>query len=237
MPSRHHEASLLLFRNRPTPAAEVLHDVLGVETAGSAWPRRERQGAIFRSEPMAERALDLSRMTFAQAAALDPDHRPGELDAGVWVPMTKSTWRHAEVVVNIAVILKDYARRHPGWSVAAGDPGTKLRHDPDVLRGPDVAAVRMERRPTGRGEAGWLEGAPDLAVEVVGDAQPMGKMLKKATEYLAAGAKMVWVVDPEAEVVLVLTPPDHVRVLGPGEALDGGDALPGLRCEVAALFG
>jgi hypothetical protein len=37
--------------------------------------------------------------------------------------------------------------------------------------------------------------------------------------------------------VVVLTPPDHVRVLGADEVLEGGEALPGFRCAVAALFG
>ena len=185
---------------------------------------------------MSEQALDLRRMTFAEAAALDPDRHAGELDEGRWVPMTRNTWRHAEVVANVVVVLKAYAREHAGWRVAAGDPGAKLRREPDVLRGPDVAIVRAERRPTGRGEAGWLEGAPEVAVEIAGDSQPTAKLLKKAMEYLEAGSKMVWVVEPEGETVVVLTPPDHLRVLGAGEALDGGEALPGFRCEVRELF-
>ncbi|WP_437674582.1 Uma2 family endonuclease [Sorangium sp. So ce131] len=185
---------------------------------------------------MSERALELKEMTFAEAAALDPDRHPGELEEGKWVPMTKNTWRHGELMLKAGMVLARYAAEHPGWSVAVGDPGTKLRHRPDVLRGPDVAMVRAERKPAGRGEAGWLEGAPELAVEIVGDAQPMAKLMKKATEYLAAGARMVWVVDGETEVVVVLTPPDHVRVLGAGEVLEGGEALPDFRCAVAALF-
>jgi Uma2 family endonuclease len=185
---------------------------------------------------MAERALDRRPMTFAEAAQLDPDRDPGELDAGKWIPMTRSTWRHGEIALNVAVLLREYARRNPGWSVSVGDPGTKLARDPDVLRGPDVAIVRAERRPTGRGEAGWLQGAPDVAVEVMGDGQSVSGMVKKATEYLAAGAGMVWVLDPEPQRVLVFTPPDRVRILSAGEVLEGGEVLPGFRCEVAALF-
>ncbi|EYF01337.1 Uma2 family endonuclease [Chondromyces apiculatus] len=186
---------------------------------------------------MAERAIDRKPLTFAEAAALDPEQFPGELDAGEWVQMTRSTWRHGELMLKVGLLLARYAEQHPGWSVAVGDPGTKLHHGPDVLRGPDVAMVRAERRPTGRGEAGWLDGAPDLAVEIAGDAQPLANLLKKGMEYLAAGAAMVWVIEPDAEKVVVLTPPDHVRVLGTGETLEGSEALPGLRVEVMSLFG
>jgi Uma2 family endonuclease len=175
-------------------------------------------------------------MTFEEAAQLDPDEHPGELDAGRWVPVTKNTWRHGRIVSNVVVALKLYAKAHPGWSVSAGDPGTKLARDPDVLRGPDVAIVRQEREPTGKGAAGWLEGAPDVAVEVLGDAQTPSEIARKALEYLAAGARQVWVLDPDAEQVMLYTPPDHVRVVAKDGELDGADALPGFRCRVSELF-
>ncbi len=175
-------------------------------------------------------------MTFEEAARLDPDEQAGEIDHGEWKPATKGTWRHGEIVGNVCFLLRLYAREHPGWSVATADPGTKLARNPDLLRGPDVGMVRAERRPTGRGVEGWLEGAPDLVVEVVGDAQSVGELTKKAGEYLAAGAKMVWVVDAEARCVVLFVPPDHVRVVGAEETLDGGDVLPGFRCVVKELF-
>jgi len=175
-------------------------------------------------------------MRFVDAAQLDPDAEAGELDQGRWVPVTRGTWRHGAVVVNVAVLLKQYARSHHGWSVAAADPGTKLARDPDVLRGPDVAIVREERVPTGRGEEGWLDGAPDDAVEVIGDAQAHSDVAAKALEYLGAGAGMVWVVDAERQRVVVYTPPDRVRVLGRDDALEGDAVLPGFRCVVRDFF-
>lgn len=175
-------------------------------------------------------------LTFEDVASLSPDERPGELVAGRWVPVTKNTWRHGEVVGNAYDLLRTYARRQPGWRVSVGDPGTRLRRSPDTLRGPDVAIVRTDRVPTGRGAAGWLEGAPDVAVEVMGDDQTPAELAKKAAEYLAAGAKQVWVVDAAAESVIVYTPPDRFAVLGKGETLSGGEALPGFACEVGDLF-
>jgi Uma2 family endonuclease len=182
------------------------------------------------------RALEDQPMTFEAAAALDPDLHPGELDRGRWVPAATETWRHGTLVANITVLLKQYARAHPGWSVAAADPGTKLARDPDLLRGPDVAMIRAERVPTGKGVDGWLEGAPDLAVEVAGDSQSHAELAGKALEYLAAGAKCVWVVDANQEKVVVYTPPDHVRVLGSGDRLEGGEAFPGFECQISELF-
>lgn len=184
----------------------------------------------------AERTHPSQRMTFEEAAALDPDEQPGEIVDGEWVPVTNSTWRHGKICSAISFLLQLYARQHGGWSVSVGDPGVKLKRNPDTLRGPDVAIVRSEREPQGKGVEGWLDGAPDLAVEVLGDSQSYSEMTKKALEYLAAGAKMVWLVDAEPRRVVIYTPPAHVKILGPDEVLDGGDVLPGFSCKVAEMF-
>jgi len=93
-----------------------------------------------------------------------------------------------------------------------------------------------DRKPTGRGAAGWLEGAPDVAVEILGDSQPATELMRKALEYLTAGAGMVWLLEAEPRRVMVLTPPDHVRILGSEATLDGGEVLPGFACRVEQLF-
>jgi len=185
---------------------------------------------------MSGHARERLSMTFREAAALDPDRHDGELDRGEWVPMTRGTWRHGVVAGNAYALLRAYAKSHEGWSVAVNDPGTKLGHAPDILRGPDVAIVRKERVPSGSGADGWLEGAPDVAVEVIGDAQTHSDLAAKALEFLAAGAKLVWVIDAERERVVQYSRPDHVQVLSAPEDLDGGEALPGFRCRVAELF-
>ncbi len=184
---------------------------------------------------MSEPARD-QRMTFEEVAELDPDRDGGELEAGRFVPVTRNTWNHGVIVGNAYAALRTYVRAHPGWSISVGDPGTKLQGNPPTLRGPDVGVIRAERVPSGKGVAGWLEGAPDLAVEVSGDAQGWSELMTKALEYLGAGARMVWLLDPDARRVVVCTPPSSVKVLGPNDALEGGDVLPGFRCAVSELF-
>ena len=176
-------------------------------------------------------------MTFEDAARLDPKTQPGEIIRGKWVPVTRNTWRHGTIVINVGAILREYARKHGGYSVSGADPGTKLSRNPDTLRGPDVGIIRSTRKPKGKGAKGWLEGAPDVAVEVAGDRQTVSSLLAKAYEYLGAGGKAVWILeDDQGGRVLVVTAPDRVRVLGAGDVLDGGKALPGFSCQVRELF-
>jgi Uma2 family endonuclease len=185
---------------------------------------------------MARRDPTPGLVTLEDAAKLDPDEFPAEVVDGRLVPMSKGTWRHGRIMLNAGVVLRVYAKAHGGWIVATGDPGTKLRQDPALLRGPDVGMIRAEREPTGRGVNGWLEGAPDLAVEVMGDDATMSQLVRKALEYLSAGGRLVWIVDPDAEQVMVMTPPNAVRIVGRDDTLDGGDVLPGFTCKVAELF-
>lgn len=175
-------------------------------------------------------------MTFEAAAQLDPEEQSGEIVDGVWIPVTRTTWRHGEIVLSIGVLLKLYAKQHPGWSISVADPGVRLARNPDKLRGPDVGVVRADRAPTGKGMLGWLEGAPDLAIEVVSDRQSISEITKKALEYIAGGAQMVWLVDPEPRRVVVFTPPNQVKIFGADEQLDGGTLLPGFACKVSELF-
>lgn len=174
--------------------------------------------------------------TIERAAALDPDTSPGEIESGEFVSVSRNSWRHGEIMLTIGILLRAFARANPGWRVAVGDPGAKLKRSPDILRGPDVGVIRESRVPTGKGADGWLEGAPDLAVEITGDSQTATGLLQKALEYLRAGAQRVWIVDTDAERLLVLSPPDHIQILGPTDILEGDDVLPGFRCEVSELF-
>ena len=191
---------------------------------------------IFRKMATPAPLTPMKLMTLEEASLLDPDAFPGEVIHGKWAPVTKGTWRHGEIVLAIGILLRLYTRKHGGFSVSVADPGVKLARNPDLLRGPDVAIVRAERVPTGKGVEGWLEGAPDVAVEVIGDSQSIAELMKKALEYINGGAKMVWLVDAEPQSVVLITPPDHVRILNADDVLDGGDVLPGFSCKVAEMF-
>ena len=184
---------------------------------------------------MANPAPD-SLWTFERAAELDPDKNPGDLERGRFIPLTKSTLRHGRIMVNIAALFRAYSREHPEWMAVAGDPGCKLEHDPDTLRGPDVALVARDRAPEGRGAEGWLDGAPELAVEIFGDSQTVSELLKKAGEFLAAGTRMVWLVDPDNERVTVITQEGPHTIVGREGSVDGGELFAGLACPVAEFF-
>jgi Uma2 family endonuclease len=111
-----------------------------------------------------------------------------------------------------------------------------LESDPDLLRAPDLGFITAERIPPEGLPDQWWQGGPDLTVDVVSPSQGVSELIGKAQEFLRAGTRVAWVVDPVRQCVLVCTPPDHVTVLHETDTLDGGDVLPGFAVPVAAVF-
>lgn len=185
---------------------------------------------------MAQVKVETKKMTLEEVRQLNPDEQPGELVRGVFVPMSRPTIRHGFVTAKVVFILMRYLEQNPIGQVVCNDAGFVLEQQPDTLRGPDVGVILKERIPPEGLPDDWWEGAPDLAVEIVSRSQTAHDLAKKALEYLQAGTKMVWVIDPESRTVAVYTPPDHIRILGESETLDGGDVLPNFQIRVGELF-
>lgn len=54
--------------------------------------------------------------------------------------------------------------------------------------------------------------------------------------YLDAGTRLVWLADPRRRLVTVYTGDRLARLLRSGEALDGGEVLPGFVLSLDDLF-
>ena len=137
--------------------------------------------------------------------------------------------RHGAIAANLAYHLGDFVRRHGLGRVFAQDTGFKIASNPDTVRGPDVAFIsgaRAEQIP----HRGYAELAPDLLAEVLSPGDRPGEVLAKIADWLGAGTKLVWLVDPERSEVRVYRQDGSLAVLHAGDALDGEDVLPGFSC-------
>ena len=161
---------------------------------------------------------------------------PAEYEHCEWVdgeaiPLGVGTGTHSWLQARFARRFDEYFDRLP-----SGYVGTELHCKLTIggqprYRLPDVAVVLGERP-----QDSYLERAPDLAVEIRSPDDSITGLLKKAGEYFANGAKLVWIVVPEEESVWVLTSGGRLDALVKGDSLDGIDVLPGFKLEVAELF-
>lgn len=119
--------------------------------------------------------------------------------------------------------------------VYLAETGFHLETDPDHVLAPDVAFVSREREEATPEAGGFFPGPPDLVVEVISPNDRYTEVAWKVAEWLAAGVRMVVVVNPRNRTVQAHTPVG-VTELTESDTLDGGDVVPGWRLAVADIF-
>lgn len=176
--------------------------------------------------------------THVTARELERIEHPGklvELVRGHLVVGEPPGTRHGSISANLSTELAIYARRHDAGLVFAQDTGFKIASDPDTVRAPDVAFVSAERSGS-IPPRGYAELTPDLVAEVLSPDDQPAAVLAKVADWLAAGARLVWVIDPDRRQARVYRPDGSLSVLGAGDALDGENVLPGFSCVLSRVL-
>ncbi len=183
-------------------------------------------------------AVTTKRMTVAEFEQWQPpwdDAHRYDLWDGEVIEMAPAGEAHGAIAAKLAWRLGNHIYPHGLGRTYAAETGFVLDEVRHRVLGPDVAFVSQERT-TQPPQPGFFRGAPDLAVEVRSPSQSAREMDTKANGYLAAGTRLVWIVDPARRAATVYRPDQLPQVLGPEEQLDGYDVLPGFRVAVAAIF-
>lgn len=163
-----------------------------------------------------------------------------ELIGGKVVRFAPVGHRPSLLTGRIARRLADYSDVRGGevflWSLAFAVP--ELQSGRESFS-PDVSYYTGPRPAN---HMSFVEGAPDFAVEVRSDTDygPAAEqdMAAKRADYFQAGTKVVWDVDPEANVVRVYRAdaPDRPVVYGRGQEAEAEPAVPGWRLPVDWLM-
>ncbi len=158
-----------------------------------------------------------------------------EIDEGELVIMAPAGFEHGDLTSGVDERLRRFVREHGLGRVIAGETGFYLRRDPDTLRAPDVAFVSTERLAKIVDRRGFPEVPPDLAVEIHLPDEPA--MEDKVRQYLAAGVRSVWVIDPRRRTLTQHRPGEAPRLLADPAAPVEDPVLPGFACRLAELLG
>ena len=159
-----------------------------------------------------------------------------ELVGGGLVVMAPAGGRHGQVTHTLALFIGVHVRNRNLGRVFAAETGFVLRRDPDTVRAPDVAFVAHGRLGVEETPAGFLELAPDLAVEVVSPGDSTAAIRDKVRDWLDAGTRLVWMVRPRTRTVDVHRAARPAETLRDGDVLDGGSVLEGFAVPVRDLF-
>ena len=155
------------------------------------------------------------------------DGRLVETDMGA-----EASW----IANRVGMLVTRFADEHKLGEVFNAECGYQcFPDDPARVRKPDVSFIARERLAGGI-PAGHIRTAPDLAVEVVSPNDLFYEVLSKVEEYLRAGVRMVWVVDPSTRSVQVSRADGSWVRLRADEDLHGEEVLSGFVCRVSDLF-
>jgi Uma2 family endonuclease len=175
-------------------------------------------------------------MTADELLRIPDDGFRYELVKGELKRMPPTGDEHGGVTMELAASLHRYIKLNNLGRVYAAETGFKLESDPDTVRAPDIAFVSAQRIQAAGRIQGYRSGAPDLAVEVMSPSNTKREMTEKAKDYFAAGARLVWVVNPKLKVVTVYHSPRDIITLTEKDTLDGGSVVPGFQISVADIF-
>jgi Uma2 family endonuclease len=78
--------------------------------------------------------------------------------------------------------------------------------------------------------------APDLVVEILSPEDRPAEYLAKVTQWLGAGTRLVWVIDPERAEAHIHRAEGRLTIVRGDEALDGEAVLPGFSCSLADIL-
>ena len=174
-------------------------------------------------------------MTAEELLHEQPPHKRTELVNGRMIVRELAGHRHGRIAASIAYRLQSHVSTQELGVVYAAETGFVLARDPDTVRAADVAFVTTERLPEPE-PTGFAELAPDLVVEVLSPDDRPGEVLAKVGDWLSAGTRLVWVVDPSQRQIRVYREDGSQGTVGGSDALKGEDVIPGFWCPAEAIF-
>lgn len=177
-------------------------------------------------------------VTADELAAMPDDGRRRELVKGVLRMMSPSGGRHGDVALRLGALLFNHVRANDLGKVFATETGFIISREPDTVRAPDVAFVSTERLATLSDDdlVGFVPLAPDLVAEVISPSDVFSDVEEKTLAWLAAGVKIVLVLDPANRTVRIAEHTDQMQLLDEQAQLTIEGALRGWHVAVADLF-
>lgn len=173
--------------------------------------------------------------TDAEFMALPEDGSRYELVNGELVVMGATGARHGYYVALMSYFLTAYAREKKVGIVFDSDTSFKMASG--NRRSPDCSFLSKERiKSLGGVPTGYIQGSPDLVVEILSPGNTVQEIHEKVVEYFENGSRLVWIIHPDEQYVLVYHQPQPDQFKRPGDILEGGDVIPDFRLDLVDFF-
>ena len=129
-----------------------------------------------------------------------PEDEKIELIDGVIYNMSSPSIKHQRIIGEIDYTFKFYVKSKKGkCNIFGVGIDVRLDRDNKTIVVPDITVVCEKDNLTKQ----YLDGAPDLVVEVLSPSTRKKDMTIKTSKYANAGVREYWIVDPKKETVVV----------------------------------
>lgn len=174
--------------------------------------------------------------TFFEFCQLNPElriERDAQKNIFIMAPTTSETGnRNAKLTIEFGI----WNKQHQLGEVFDSSTGFKLPNGAE--RSPDVSWIRKDRwealSPAERKSFAPI--APDFILELRSEDQSLAYLKEKMEEYIAAGCRTGWLVDPKGRKTFVYTENGDIQTVSYDDTLSGGEVLPGFELRLADLF-
>ena len=174
-------------------------------------------------------------LTDEQFMALPEDDNLYEYVNGELIVVANSGVEHGYLALTLGYFLTGFVRSHRLGVTC--DSSTAFKMKMGNKRSPDLAFIAKERlQGLKRLPKGFFEGAPDLAVEIISPNNTFAEIHNKLVEYFENGTRLVWVILPDEECVLVYHQPKPSKLLQVEDSLDGEAVITGFQLPLIELF-
>lgn len=107
---------------------------------------------------------------------------------------------------------------------------------PNQVRKPDVSFLRRDMSKFFLRSHGWIPEVPELIVEVVSPEDKFLNIDARIADFIDAGTKLLWVVNPFLETAEIIHPDGRRQFIRNDGILDGEDVLPGFKLPLSSIL-
>jgi Uma2 family endonuclease len=194
--------------------------------ATDLWP------LVLRTRP----ALDLGEDQFFALCQLNRDLRIERTAEGEWLIMAPTGGDTSDRNSEVNMQLRLWAKRD--GTGRAYDSSGGFRLPTGAMRSPDAAWMLKARlaRFSAAQRRQFIPACPDFVLELRSPSDRLSDLRDKMAEYMANGARLGWLLDPDARRVYVYCPDAPVQRLDKPEEISGDPVLPGFVLDLHEIW-
>lgn len=178
--------------------------------------------------------LETKRYCIPDLDSFPTDGKRRELADGQIVEWDVTNFRHGSVIALLTIIIGSFVRERRLGQLVDGDAMVKIQSSEHDARGGDLVFYRRDRIPANI-DTPATDVAPDFVVEILSPTDRAAMVEAKVDDWLRAGVRLLWYVNPYTGVTMVYHAREVLRVQ-PDQALAGGDVLPGFTLHMAEVL-